>query len=653
MIKSIGGSNEELSIVSGFERTLYDAFKNSLERGQAKAWLQVLHFIQKQMILAFGNNSLPVMQQLNWLPAALYNVSSANSEVSKTIAKEFATFFQSISWLFQSDDDTKDPIGEHPVRFQIYFNTLMNFYHYALHHPDETVVREIIKQFGEIGDNDYDFDTRHELQIAGNISQDEKREIREQANKKHLLMITKRRATLTLVAWFTFLYTMEKVGEERLKFLIKQFNLQYHFFEELLDDIDYIRSNESANYLGIDFWDYMERESGVMYSPPSAYDWILYGPVLLLLRDQIPNFNESFIIDHREHAFLLSAIQTKLQVLKVRLNKITGVLGWDTIDSREDANDIEQSILQRFNEREEQIISLFEFVKIINEEEENRQLIARALDWDTINRFYEKLYEKWFANCLSYGLFRTNGVIKTASNPENLDYHGQSILLERQRVMFTQGKQQRIYGSEDLGSAIARTVDDDFVNRIIKLAEQLKTEENMDFPSVTSGLDACIVAIRKNGFEPDIIILSSQPFYKSDLVSSKKYQRINIQEGNPQIGIYDNIPVIRLFTKGLNYKGIVSSFKQGFSLTLWENESLYHDILKLNLRELTNEEIEMEYKTDIDRWSKNSDGIKLTETQAKLRLAASLTLEMWARGKFEIADQKGVKWFAFTPDAMS
>jgi hypothetical protein len=61
----------------------------------------------------------------------------------------------------------------------------------------------------------------------------------------------------------------------------------------------------------------------------------------------------------------------------------------------------------------------------------------------------------------------------------------------------------------------------------------------------------------------------------------------------------------------------------------------------------------MEYKTDIDRWSKNSDGIKLTETQAKLRLAASLTLEMWARGKFEIADQKGVKWFAFTPDAMS
>lgn len=653
MIRSIGGRNEELSIVSGFDRAFYDAFKNALERGQVKAQLQVLRFVEKQMIQAFGRNSTAVMQQLNWLPAAIYNLSSGNTEASKTVAIEFGSFFKTVSWFFKSDDPNKDPIHEYPVRFHLYFTTLMNFYHYAIHHPDEAVVRSILKDFEGIGDPDYDSDIRVKIQYAGEISQVEKLAIRKQFTKKHLLMITKRRCALVLVSWLTFLYIMDKVSEERFKFLLQQLNLKYHFFEELLDDLDYIRSNEASGFLGIDFWDYMERESGVSYSPPQVYDWIVYGPTLLLLSQPMPNFNQSVIVDDRQHAFLLEAFKVKLNIFEAQLTKFASVFGWNLALSTKSQSSIAEQLLSRFNERKEQIIFIFESVKVLNEEEENRQLIARPLDHQSIYDFYDTLFDKWVNNCISYSFFRSAGNINIVSNSENLDYHGQSTLLEHQRVMFVEGDKQTIYGSDDLGIAAARTVDEQFILKITKVARQQKTNYDTDFDSVTSGLDASISTLRKSGYEPDMIILSPQPFYKSDLVSSKKYQRAEFLNKGQEIGVYDGIPVVRLFAKGLESKAVITTFRQGLSLTLFEDTSLFNNVYHLSLRELPVEEIENEYNLDSKRWTTNSDGIQLTEVQAKLRLAASLVLEMWTRGKFEILNPQAITWCKFKPIAIT
>jgi hypothetical protein len=651
MIKSIGGRDEDLSIVSGFDRMLYDAFKNALERGQTKGWQQIIYFIQKELINAFGKDSGAVMQQLNWLPSAVYNLSAGNPDASKTVAKEFGSFFKTVSWIFNSEDKSKDPIQAHPLRFNMFFKILMNFYHYAIHHPDETVVRELINQFKSIAGDDYDFDTRFEIQDLESASQEQKKSLREAAAKEHLLTITQRRCTLTLVAWLTFLFLMEKLSEERFSFLLKQFDLRYNFFEELLDDMDYIRSNERADYLGISFWDYMERESGVMYSPPSSYDWILYGPALILLREPLPNFSLSVIVDDRQHAFLLEAMKQKLKELKLKIEKFSGILGWDNPAPLEEGQSREGQLLQLYQEREDEILEMFQAIKTLNEEEDNRQLAARPLDQERIKAFLETLYQKWLGNCQSYQLFREKQNFEAVDSAEGLDFHGQSILLEHQRTMFVEGEQQTVYGSEDLGSALGRWVDERFIYDVTKFATQQRTAIDQDFDTVTGGLDASIAALRAADNEPDMIIVPSTYFYKSDLVKSAKYHRSKLTDKSIQIGVYDGIPVLRVFAQGLTLKAIVASFKKGLSLSLYEDPSLYKGIMHIDLRELTAAEIDEEYVTENVKWTTNSEGIKISERQARLRLAASLMLEMWTRGKFKVVDPKAVTWCRFSPAA--
>lgn len=651
MIQWIGGRDEDLSIVSGFDRLLYDSFKNALERGQTKAWQQIIYFVQKEFIHAFSNDSGVVMQQLNWLPSAIYNLSSGNQEASSTIAKQFGSFFKTLSWTLKSKDIQINTVGEHPVRFQMFFKMLMNFYHYAIHHKEEMVVHEILNDFKSIAEDDYNFDTRIEIQRMIGATQAEKKTVRDQASKKHQLMITRRQAALTLLAWLTFLFFMDKLTAERFIFLLRELDLRYLFFEDLLADIDYIRTNEAKGYLGIDFWDYMERPTGQIYSPPNAYDWILYGPCLLLLREQPPNFSPQVIIDDREHGFLLDGMKQKLQVFKSQLDKISGILGWDVVTATDGGRSREEELQRVFQEREEQILAMFQVIKTLHEEEENKQIVAQPLDMTMVNSFRETLYQKWLANCFSYQLFKDKGVLETVKTDEGLDLHGQSILLEHQKMMFVQGEQQTIYGSEDLGAAIGRGVDERFIHDITRVAPQQRNKSDQDFESVCAGLDASIATIRVNGFFADMIILPSMLFYNSDLVSSDKYKRLNLTEKSFQIGLYDGIPVMRLFAQALNSKAIVTSFSHALHLSVWEDQTLYERMLHLELRELTQEEIDTNYKNDQAKWTTSSDGIKLTEGQAKLRLATSLMLEMWARGKFKIIEPKAITWCRFSPSA--
>jgi hypothetical protein len=649
MIRTISTKEEELSIVSGFDRTLYDGFKNALERGQEKAWQQITAFVQKQLIYAYGHKEIAVMHQLYWLPSAMYNLSTGNPEVAGRIAKDFAAFFPMLAWYFSSDDKSKDPIGESPQRFNLFYKTLLSFYHYAIHHPDEAVVRDILNEFKSIAGGDYDFDTRSTIQERDGFSQAEKKAIREGATKKYRLMIAQRQATLALYAWVTYLFMLNELSLERASFLIDQLYLRYNFFEDLLSDIDYIRSNESDDYLGITFWDYTERPDKQVYSPPSAYDWIIYGPCIVLLRDELPNFSEAVIIDDRGHAFLLYNVKEKLEEMKTRLEPLAKLLRWSSIINDTETITADEQLKQRFEEKEEQITSLFLRVQTLHEEEENRLIADQPLDEKLVADFKAALYKRWKDACLSYWLFEYNHALTTVDTTDDLTKHGQSVFLDHQKMMFVTDGQQTIYNSTDLGSAIGRTVDDQFVYDITRQITPQQLSPGEDYGSVTAGLESCINRIRADGFLPDIILLPSNLFYNSDLRSTPKYKSTDMRENPNQIGVFDGIPVFRMFAKTLASKAIVASFQQALRLSVYENSALYEHYLHLDLHELSTTEIDARYKRETVRWTTSRDNAQLTEKQAKLRLASSLILELWTMGKFTILESKAVAWCQFKP----
>ena len=84
--------------------------------------------------------------------------------------------------------------------------------------------------------------------------------------------------------------------------------LHYQFFEDLLDDVIYIRKTESRYYLGLSGWDHEEHENGKIFSPPTPYDWILYGMCFFMLKGESPHVMILVILDDRDLVFLPDAV---------------------------------------------------------------------------------------------------------------------------------------------------------------------------------------------------------------------------------------------------------------------------------------------------------------------------------------------------------
>ena len=655
MIRTISNNEETLSIISGFDRTLYDAYKSALERGQRKAWMNVLTFVHTQMIYAFSNNDVSVMQQLFWLPSALYATSTGNSDAANLIAADFSSTFNLLGALFRAEEDGRKMIDKGVQRFYLYFNTLLGFYHYLLHHPDELVLRNALNQFVDIDNSDTDFDIRYEIHALGVATQAEKMALRDREVEAQLLRITLRQAKLALISWITYLYILDKLSTERAVFLFNRLELHYYEFEELLADIVKIRSQESRDYLGIGFWDYMERPTNEVYSPPQAYDWILYGACVLLLREEMPDFDESVIIDNRENGILLYSMREKLTYLKTKQDKMSAILGWQAI-SAEVGENREELFNTQFEEREQKILTCFARIKVLHEEEENRKIVAQALDANAVKKFLESLVPKWVTGCLTYPLFEQLGVAIITNNADDLMRLGGSTFLEQQKKMFILNGRQEIYNSSDLGAAYGRAVDETFIELIVAQTQRLPpmpedSTEATVFDSVVEGIDAGVAAIEAHGFKPDMIIVPGNFTISSDLRSSSKYKGYNHSEKGLAIGTYDNIPLYRLYAKALASKCILLSFKQAMSLAIYENDSLYANRLHLALRELTTKEIDQYFEAKMTSWKTNTDEQQLTDEQAKLRIAASLIIEIWSTGKFDITEPKAVTWCQFSSEA--
>ena len=94
----------------------------------------------------------------------------------------------------------------------------------------------------------------------------------------------------------------------------------------------------------------------------------------------------------------------------------------------------------------------------------------------------------------------------------------------------------------------------------------------------------------------DIIIVPPNFSYTPDLRSSPRYRATDINDNQLQFALYNGIPVVRMFAKGLNLKAIVSSFKVAMLLTTLENDELF-DRLHLILRELIEQEIDFIIKS--------------------------------------------------------
>lgn len=652
MIRPLPQQIDTLSIVSDFDRSLYEAFQRAIDRSQRLVWKEILDFIQKQTITAYDKNSFPVIEQFAWMPSALYQTATKNDEIANEIVSSFASFYRIVSTLFQPKEPKNEFITASLPRFNKFYESVLEFYHYIIYHKDTQVLISALNQFDQMKSDRDDYDLRTLIERKGmqGASTAEKRSAWDKATEENLYNVTHRRATLYLISWIVYLFAIDKISFERFSILLSHIEIQYTFFEDFLEDIIYVRRYDRANFLGIGFWDHTERPSGQGYSPPTPSDWIIYGPCLLLMKGDIPYFMPEAVIDDRDHAFLYDEFKRKLGFFKQNLDKWIQPLGLAAnagVSAEERVNQIKET----FEEKERQILNIFEQLKVTHAALENEEIANQNLKEVLVNDFKATLYERWLTQCISYRLFDQYGKLNPVNSKDELPYYGSEILLDQFKMMFVESKYQKIYGSGDLGSVVGRETDQRFIGKILE--SSLISVQTVPFNSPQEGIDISIEELAKDGIYADIIIIPAEFSYKTDLVSSSKFRRDNTVKELHRIGYYDKIPVVTFLSKMLTKQVIVASFKTAFSLDLYESDTLYGGRLHVEIRELTDEEITREYDKNSEKWTKDQDGFILTEQQAKLRIATSVILELWSRGKFNIDYPEAVKKFDVNFDVKS
>jgi len=264
------------------------------------------------------------------------------------------------------------------------------------------------------------------------------------------------------------LRSIEVITEEKLLFLDDHIKLEYRYLDDLLSDIIFIRNSASLNFLGLSRWDYVERESGVVYSPPDVPDWILNGLLVVLLRSDFPRFTLALIQDDRDYTFLYDSIKLKIDHYNQNLQKWKKMLGIaPSLDNSIEEQETE--IKDLFEQRTRKVLNIFEQLKIRRDVSENKYLSQQPLSESRIQLFKDKLAEAWKKQCTSYDLFDHFSATIPKKNQDGLNVFGAQILLNKFRMMFVEENYQTIYGSTDLGADIGRKTDNTFIENILRI----------------------------------------------------------------------------------------------------------------------------------------------------------------------------------------
>ncbi len=641
MIRPINNNTLTSGIIANFDRTLYDAFNSAVNKGNTQAWKEILSFILTQTSVAIAEKSDFVLETLINLPTFLYTTSIKKEEVANYLVNAVSVYYKSMSLHFKSDSGKSELIDKHPSIFYKFYGGVLSFYHYLIFHQDQQVLSHALNEFNQMKEEEYDYETREQIvNLVSSGTEGQKKEIRDNATRNHIYGITQRRAALGYFSWIVYLYALDKIDRPKFLFLISKIDIHYQYFEDLLEDIIQIRKREAIDYLGFSWWDHTDRESGIVYSPPTVYDWILYGMCFLLLKGEMPSFSIEAIIDDSDYIFLYDSVKSLLEYFKKNIEKWQkplGIAGVADLTSEERTNQINEDL----EERTRRILNVFERLKILHDKYESSLIASQQLDVKLVNEFKQRLFEAWKRQCTIFDLFSHFHNQDVVNNSDGLPYLGSKILLQRFKMMFVENHYQQIYGSADLGSDVGRRTDGAFLAKVFnQYAPELPVYDN-----IISGLDACIKTLTDNKIIPDLIIIPPEFIYQTNIREVPDFVEYSEASDIGSIGAYRGIPVITFYSKVLSKQVIVTSFKLAFSLDIYEDENFIDRRLHIQIKQLTAAEIDQEFEKNKANWKVDEKGLELTDEQAKIRISTSVNLEIWSRARFNIRDINAMSIF--------
>lgn len=638
-------------LTEGIGYLIRDSIKVSIQNDSLDTFIALNTFVRSVIQLSIKNNSLHNFQEYINTPIINYSLSHQrvkenpqNIQNYKHISKNTILTIKEVIIYDLGFYINKNILLEDLINFNKFYVLSFTAYNDLL----SLLVKNIdipnfnlaILELNQIQDPTFGKSEQLELSISelenAEATVDRKNYLKE-LNKT---IVLRHNTLIGIKSWIFYLYKKKVINEVTLKELLAVFkNRQDTYFS--IKDILTLRKEQWKGYLGWSYWDYIDRPTNEFYTPPNPSNWLTFG----FLIEQI--FTESSYI-HLEQLELdeLSSIQFLYDDLSRYCKYLENDFdNWKTVFNLDS--------IEVLKGRCNKVLAVFEFLMKKESTEKGKAIADAEIDSGLVENFKELVGRTWIKQARIRNLFNQIGNTKTVVEPntklENVKLHN---FLERGKIMFIKNTHNhQVFNIDVLGGLIAKKENDFFFYSILK-----EYYNRIYGDGIIDVIEKAILKIKNSGFKATVILISPElTSESSDLDNDKRFNRgtkINqIFSEQPLLGYFDDVPLLYSYSEYLRGKLLVCDFKEAFEMLNKEVPDGYLNLLKVSVKDITEENAKLRLEADYAKWVKledagyilEEDRINYVRTCVEIDIETQVEFKVLNRDAFLIGSIKSEK----------
>jgi hypothetical protein len=636
-------------ITDGIESNVWRAIDKSITKNSFESFRVLKSFVRRVLQLCIRNNSIKHFQKYVFFPAYYYDISyekakrnTGLSEIHKYSSEEAAKLLKGIITFDIKITHNKTSIdSEESANIFYYwaFHGFSRLFFGIIKNTDTNQFRFAMNEYENISESDENkqFTLKWEiidlirLNINGLNDKIIKRK-KEKLNTLKQFNNYKRHVLIGIKYWVFFLYKVNKIENDIALDILKRIKIPHTDSEDLLNDILFFRGNEiSFSYMGWNEWDFTERQSGKVYSPPQPHYWLTLGFFADQIRDKryFVNFSELDSEDLFQASFLYNEFKKHSDYFEKNFEKWKNILLVDTIEN--------------YKYKSSEILKDFAMIKRKKVTDTDRAIALAPIHQPHVESFKTEIGIAWKSQARIHRIFKYfSNTIDVSDQEIKLKQIGQRTFFEKAKMMFTEENYQPIYGVDNMGGEIGRWEDDFFLNAI-----RQADHNRVSARSILEALNKCIYELKTKEKSPNFILISykysniDDKFLKSEFFKSKLSNPIPENDLDSFfIGTFDGIPVYTSFSESLNNLILVCNFNEAFQQLYKTNESWFEKELTVDVQLVTDEIAQNKLTENRAKWTTLEDGANLTDEEALLLIKTSIIIDIWTTVDYQILDKE-------------
>lgn len=641
------GDNSD--ITDGIDSNVWRAIDKAISKNSVESFRVLKTFVRHVLQISIRNNSLKHFQKYIYFPAIYYSISyekakrnSSLSEIHKFCSEEAAGHLKEIIWFdinftFRNKNNANDKVNANLFYYWA-FQGFSRLLYFIVKNGDINQFRLALNEFEQISEENDNQQYQLKWEIRDLIRQNLNGQNDESitAKKEELKVLKqfnnyKRHVLVGIKYWIFFLYQVGKIDENTVLQFLQRIQIPYTDSDDLLSDILYFRGNAvSFSYMGWSEWDYVERESGKVYSPPQPHQWMTSGFFADQIREKrfFVNVSELDSEDLSQARFLFDDLKQNAKYFEDNFEKWKNILSVENIES--------------YRAKSAEILKDFALVKRKSVTDTDRAIALASLHQPHIENFKTMIGNAWKSQARIHRTFKYFGNTLNVNDQDiKLKQIGQSTFFEKAKMMFTEENHQPIYGVDRMGGEIGRWEDNYFLSVI-----RQEDHHRISSTNILEALNKSIYELKNKEKIPNFILISSKYSYRDEKFLKSELFKSKLNNPMPEndlesfcIGTFDGIPVYTSFSESLNNFILVCNFNEAFQQLFKTNENWFENELTVDVKLVTDEIAQKKLEDNRAKWTTLEEGTTLSDAEALLLIKTSIIIDIWTTVDYKVIDK--------------